>query len=1007
MPDSPLPPADRHPSSDDSFDDTRVDLVAQALTALERDGADGLDAFCRSHPAEEETIRRRLALLGEHGLGAEAKDDGRPGFDAAALGEELGDFRLLRPLGGGGMGVVWLAEQRSLGRRVAVKIVRPDQLLFSGARERFQREVESVARLQHPGIVPVFAVGEERGLPYFAMEHISGCSLGEVIGELQDRDPRTLTGADLATLLPDDGGEGASSALFDGSWTDVCTRIAREVAEALEHARRRGIAHRDVKPSNVMVTRGGRVLLVDFGLSWRTGDASLTRTGSAVGSLAYLPPEAIRQESVRDDPRQDVYSLGATLYELIALHPPFRAANQVALMHAIAEGGAPTLRNLHPDVSWELSTIVEVAMDRDPGRRYRHAGALARDLANALERRTIEARPPGLALRARRWVERHPARAVLLGALIVAPTGLFAREYQSRRVVEAKSLEVSAANDNLAEANVKLERANDDLADANAKLEEANQELAELLDETEAQRALAQESFGHALDAVDRMLLRVGEHRLAGEPRMEGIQRELVADALELYGWFLGRGEADAGLVREVARVALSAGGLHGRQGDLQAARDALEQAEGLLRDALDRDPDDASARLTLAATHSRRATVLRLASHADEARGSAEVAIDMIDELDRDEIELSAAQLRERARLASSAWSELGLIAEAQGHVDESLDALGRAVELLRELPLDGPDAGRLRYNLARNLDLRGRARALAATPIGALPDKTALRSAEEDHRESARILAELVAEAPGLPEARFRRARALTNLIYVLGNLGQGEDEIAIAEEALAEQEALVSDFPSVPVFSNDLGLSCINLSALHAQRGNLGRATEVLERGLGSLSLAAERTPHDATVRRSYGTALINLSGLRQMGGDLEGSLDALRLAKPELDAALDATPDDVRTRSTAWMVAYRLGTVLNMLARSSEAIEEAGGLLARGPGLSEIETYAVIAAEALDAAPPEERAALLDLAAAELARVQREGFLTQETLDTNPHFAALRAVEGFGAALDAAR
>ncbi len=942
--------------------DPLVELVAGALAALEEGGPAALDAFCRAHPAEADVVRRRVALLGERGLSAERGA-------ARSAGELFGDFRLLRPLGGGGMGVVWLAEQRSLGREVALKLVRPDQLLFPGARERFRREVETVARLQHPGIVPVYAVGEDGGLPWFAMELVRGLSLGEALHALAGRDPAALSGAALAELLPREEGE-PSSALFDGPWPEVCTRIAREVAEALEHARRRGIVHRDVKPSNVMITRGGRVLLLDFGLSSRAGDPRITRAGSAVGSLAYMPPELLRGEGGEQDPRQDVYSLGATLYELLALRPAFPLESQAELLRAIERGATP-LRRARPEVSWELSTIAAVAMDPDPGRRYPHAGALARDLANALERRPIEARPPGPALRLRRWVERHPARAVLLAALIVAPSALLAREVQGRRVVEGK--------------NAELARANGDLAAA--------------LADSRAQRELAQASFHRALDAVDRMLLRVGEDRLAGEPRMEIVQRELVTDALELYGWFLERGGDEPGLAHEVARVALAAGDLHGRLDELDEALGALDRGEALLRDLLAADPGDARAALSLAAAQDRRAVVLRLAGRPDEAQASARVAVERLEGL----AALAPAEAQERDRLLASAHSELGVQLELAGDAPAGLVALERSVALLRGLPADGPEGARVRYDLARDLDLRGRLRAHLANPVGGRPDAAALELSLADHEEAAGILAELVDEEGGLPEPRFRRARALTNQVYVLSGLGQGERGMQVAREALAVQQALVADYPRVPVYASDLASTCVNLAAFHGQRGQIAEGGEVLEQGLRAFEAVLALSPGDSAVRVAHGTALVNLAGFRQAGGDVEGALEALGRAQAELDLALARIPDDRQARGTAWMIAYRRASTLLALGRPGEALEKAGGLLAHGPGLPEIETYAKLAAQALQAAPEEERAVLLARAAGAMSALGASGALAEEHWTKSPSLAALRGLDGFEAAL----
>src|SRR5262245_60032547 len=180
------------PGSDDRVES----LVAQCLERAETDGASAVDAVCARHPDLADAVRERLAALDVLGLVGAAPAAAQSGFP-----ERLGEFRLLRRLGGGGMGVVYLAEQSKLGRRVALKLIRPEHLYFPGARERFRREVEAVARLQHPGIVPVHTVGEEGGIPYFTMEYVEGHTLEDVLRALRGRSPVELSSSDLAEAV--------------------------------------------------------------------------------------------------------------------------------------------------------------------------------------------------------------------------------------------------------------------------------------------------------------------------------------------------------------------------------------------------------------------------------------------------------------------------------------------------------------------------------------------------------------------------------------------------------------------------------------------------------------------------------------------------------------------------------------------------------------------------------------------------------------------------------------
>ncbi|MFQ5505714.1 MAG: protein kinase [Planctomycetota bacterium] len=346
--------------------------------------------------------------------------------------------QLVEKLGGGGMGVVYRAVQTSLGRSVALKLVRPELLYFDGARDRFRREVEAAARLRHPDIVPIYSVGEEQGIPYFAMELIEGQSLGQVLRCLEGRNPNEVRPEDLNRII-------GSEAFGAGSWIETCLRIARRVAGALAHAHLAGIAHRDVKPSNIMLDKDGRVLLVDFGLARADDAGKLTLTGAAVGSPLYLPPEKLRGDPGLSAPRQDVYSLGVTLYETLGLCHPFSGASLEDTHRRVVEADPVRLRTRVRGLPWDVETVCQTAMDPDPRRRYPSAVELERDLDNLLHFRRIEAERPGLFLRGRRWVQRHPTSSVglVLGflLLVVAPTiaGISIHAERDRAVSQAKT----------------------------------------------------------------------------------------------------------------------------------------------------------------------------------------------------------------------------------------------------------------------------------------------------------------------------------------------------------------------------------------------------------------------------------------------------------------------------------------------------------------------------------------------------------------------------------------
>ncbi|MEQ8764285.1 MAG: bifunctional serine/threonine-protein kinase/formylglycine-generating enzyme family protein [Planctomycetota bacterium] len=336
--------------------------------------------------------------------------------------ERIGEFRLIRQLGSGGMSVVYVAEQESLHRNVALKLIPPARQGLSHAEERFAREAQVIASLDHPNIVKVFATGEERGIPYIAMELLEGCSLDRVVKHLGGKGPERLTGADLVDTLhvlcgsvpkpPKPPRSGMLESLRQQTWMGACLTLARSIGEALDHAHERGVIHRDVKPSNIFVTPEGRVLLVDFGIALVSTVSRLTLTGVPIGSLPYMSPEQIRGETKQIDRRSDIYSLGVTLYEMLTLRMPFWADTTEGIRRLILDSRPTSIRLLNRSISRDAETACLKAMDPEPSRRYPTAAELARDLGNVLEHRPVFAKPPSWLVRGRRWTQRHPTQTV-------------------------------------------------------------------------------------------------------------------------------------------------------------------------------------------------------------------------------------------------------------------------------------------------------------------------------------------------------------------------------------------------------------------------------------------------------------------------------------------------------------------------------------------------------------------------------------------------------------------
>jgi serine/threonine protein kinase len=513
--------------------------------------------------------------------------------DPSGVPERLGDFRILREVGRGGMGVVYEAVQESLGRHVALKVLPSHALLNPRHLRRFLREARAAAKLHHTNIVPVFGVGEGNGLHYYVMQFIVGSGLHEIIGELRriKSASRTTAGgstrpassqglhyvlqglqpAHLATTAADDGDVAATIApasadpsagnsILSASSRDFARQVARvglQVAQALGYAHAQGVLHRDIKPSNLLHDIQGTVWVADFGLAKSmTGADDLSNEGDVLGTLRYMAPERFRGEA---DARSDLYALGLTLYELLTLRPAFDQEDRDRLIHQVTTGVPPRPRTLNPEIPRDLETIVLKAIEHEPARRYQDADELADDLQRFLADRPIRARPVGAIERAWKWSRRKPAIAGLLAALAVAVL------VGSVGIVSQWSAAVAASR--IAEQNAEQSRRN----------------------------------FDHAMRTVDTFCTQVSQEQLFDQPGMLGLRRRLLELALKYYQDFqreqeLLEREPGGGGPRLTHKLALSfmhIGMIRNEFGESFEANKALMRAKDLFKELCRASPKD------------------------------------------------------------------------------------------------------------------------------------------------------------------------------------------------------------------------------------------------------------------------------------------------------------------------------------------------------------------------------------------------------------------------------
>lgn len=399
---SPLTP---ETGTEEDPDDLRR-IVEEFIRLYEKGEISSIDEFSARHPEPlreairrecEETLDLRESLAQQEA----ASTWGNP------IGKRLGDFEIIEEIERGGFGIVYLAEQISLKRRVALKVL-PHQLTLSERGvQRFQREAEAVAKLSHPGIVQVIQYGTEAGIHYLAMEYIKGPNLHQILEAYRRRDEGK--GKPMSDLLnPDRPGHSRRVA-----------RIVGAIAEALYYAHERGVVHRDVKPRNILIDEEGKPRVIDFGLAKLVNVPSISMTGDLAGTPYYMSPEQALAKRVPVDHRTDIFSLGVVMYEMLTFHRPFEGNTSHQILYEISFKEPEPPHNWNDRIPRDLEVLCGKAMEKHPAHRFGNAQELAAELHRFAAGEAITTRPPTQLQKLGRKVKRNRG-AVVAGVLILA-----------------------------------------------------------------------------------------------------------------------------------------------------------------------------------------------------------------------------------------------------------------------------------------------------------------------------------------------------------------------------------------------------------------------------------------------------------------------------------------------------------------------------------------------------------------------------------------------------------
>lgn len=749
----------------------------------------------------------------------DASDEADGVIDFGVL-RQIGDFRLLRQIGRGGMGVVYEALQISLGRRVALKVLPSASALDCKQLQRFKNEAHAAAQLNHRHIVPVYAVGCDNGVHYYAMQFIDGHTVADAIHAVRHsqggKSHEPVGGATTVCPVPVDGGppqpagpDGLHVADTDfpgrlpstehsahgASYFRAVARLGLQAAEALEHAHQLGVIHRDVKPANLLLDAQGQLWVTDFGLARLAGSDGLTVSGVLLGTIAYMSPEQALARHGLVDQRTDVYSLGATLYELATLEPPFTGQDRQELLRKIAFEEPRPPRRVNRSIPADLETILLKALAKEPAARYLSAQELADDLARFLHDEPVRARRPTAAQKAAKWARRHRSVVVgIVGTTIAAMLGLADSTYLFWR----------------------------------GKVE------------TEEQRRRAEARSEVARQAVDDMYDQA-QRWLYWEPWMVAEQNPFLDRTAALYEGFAGEPilEGTTGSRRRaeayyrIAQIRL-------RLGQADRADTAASRAAAIFRQLADVAPDSSVCRREQAECDVLRAQALWRLGRRRDAEANFRSACKALDAL-VGEHPNEPAYLRP---LAVCQFEFGGMIHQSNDaqHYPDADRALGRAQELFQRLAAVDRAKPEYANHLAAVSAMRGDLLQRTGRP----------EEAERKLREAVALLDRLAAEAQLLPDFRQHQAEAQAALAGQYQRTGRYSEAETRYRKAVECYERLVLTYPHLTRYLGALGSAQAELVALVHRRGALTEARALAEKAIHDQHAALATHPNEMNFR-----------------------------------------------------------------------------------------------------------------------------------------------------------
>lgn len=750
----------------------------------------------------------------------------------------LGRFRIVRELGAGGFGCVFLAHDPSIGRDVALKVSRAGMLATVADRQRFRHEALAAGRLDHTNIVPVYESGEVGPVCYIASAFCPGMTLA---AWLQKR----------------------SEPL---QWREAA-QIVIVLAQAVQHAHSRGVLHRDLKPANILLSelpndtdsadsiseRVRSLKITDFGLAKITDEhTEQTRSGVVLGTASYMAPEQAEGKSREVGTGADVYSLSAILYELLTGRPPFVAESQLATLQQVREGEPVAPRRLNPRVPRDLETICLKCLQKQPQRRYSTASALAEELQRCLAGEPILARPVSASERAWKWARRRPAAAVLVCVSVFSVIALLAgfvwhdrRLYGALKATEAQRQEARRENER------------------------------------------AERNFEKACDAVDKLLAEVGQHRLAHLPHLELARRQLLKDALAFYQGFLAERGSDERVRHETAQAYWRMGNIYLMLGQFNDGEAMLRQAIPMFDQLIAEFPAVPEHRRQLSLTHYNLGQILwRSSRHAESEKAFARAR-----ELQEGLIAQFPANARYGNDLSTTCgslahvWESTSQFAAAEKAFGEVIQLEGRLVAANADEPTFRQILAKAHFDLGVLFDRTGRK-----------------REAEISCRSALELQEKLVQEVPDAPIHRLYLADTLEYLGTLTWRDNRASDAEPIYRRALDLYKKLVEDYPHIQEYRRALAICSGNLAQNLGNANRHAEGDELLRLSASLGEKLLSESPNVEVYQINHAATLLSLGRRRHQQGDLTGARRDLERAIALYHATLAANPKESISRQS---------------------------------------------------------------------------------------------------------